>query len=124
VLRIWAIVLASNLAGAHLAAWTLANGHMFSSEVERALAEIGKEATAVTPALAILKGIFAGWLIAMVVWMLASARTGHIAIIFILSNWSHWAVSYFLPTLLGNVLGGVSLVSVLNHAQVVSGREK
>jgi Formate/nitrite transporter len=58
---------------------------MFSSEVERALAEIGKEATAVTPALAILKGIFAGWLIAMVVWMLASARTGHIAIIFILT---------------------------------------
>jgi len=29
-----------------------------------------------------------------------------------------------LPTLLGNVLGSVSLVSVLNHAQVVSGSEK
>ena len=31
------------------------------------------------------------------------------------------ATSYFLPTLLGNVLGGVSLVSLLNHAQVASG---
>ena len=28
----------------------------------------------------------------------------------------------FLPTLLGNILGGVSLVSLLNHAQMVSGR--
>jgi formate/nitrite transporter FocA (FNT family) len=33
-------------------------------------------------------------------------------------------VAYFLPTLLGNILGGVSLVSVLNHAQVVAGRER
>jgi formate/nitrite transporter FocA (FNT family) len=26
-----------------------------------------------------------------------------------------------LPTLLGNIIGGVSLVSALNHAQVVAG---
>jgi formate-nitrite transporter family protein len=29
--------------------------------------------------------------------------------------------SFFLPTLTGNVLGGVMLVAVLNHWQVVSG---
>jgi formate/nitrite transporter FocA (FNT family) len=27
------------------------------------------------------------------------------------------------PTLLGNILGGVSLVSALNHAQVVAGMD-
>lgn len=28
------------------------------------------------------------------------------------SGWGHWAAAYFLPTLLGNILGGVSLVSL------------
>ncbi len=150
MLRLWGIVLAANLAGAHIAAWTIAHADMFPPEVEKAFVAIGQEAVAVTPGLAILKGIFAGWLIAMVVWMLASARAGHIAIIFILTyivglgqfthviagsvealylvmsgitHWSDWALRYMLPTLLGNILGGVSLVSVLNHAQVVSGSE-
>jgi formate-nitrite transporter family protein len=147
-LRLWSIVLAANLAGAHLGAWTLAHAHIFPPDVQSAFAEIGREAASVTPGAAILKGILAGWLIAMVVWLLASARGGHIAIIAILtylvglgqfthviagsvealflvmsgaSGWGHWAAGYFLPTLLGNILGGVSLVSLLNHAQVVSG---
>ncbi len=150
-LRLWAIVLTANLAGAHVVAWIVGNGHMFPSDVEQAFAQIGQAAANVTPGIAALKGIFAGWLIAMVVWMLASARGGHIAIIIILTYfvglgqfthviagsvevlylvvagslpWNHWAVSYFLPTLLGNILGGVSLVSVLNHAQVVSGHKR
>ena len=29
--------------------------------------------------------------------------------------------SYMLPTLIGNIIGGVSLVSAVNHAQVMSG---
>jgi formate-nitrite transporter family protein len=28
---------------------------------------------------------------------------------------------FIVPTLLGNILGGVTLVAALNHAQVVSG---
>lgn len=38
--------------------------------------------------------------------------------------WTDWAAFYFLPTLLCNVVGGVALVSLLNHAQVVSGRSR
>jgi len=151
MLRLWGVVLAANLAGAHLAAWTLANTHMFDADVRDAFATIGQTALSVTPGVAILKGVFAGWLIAMVVWMLASARGGQIAIIGILTYvvglgrfthvvagaveglyavmigaqpWTDWAVGYFLPTLLGNILGGVSLVSLLNHAQVVAGQER
>ena len=30
-------------------------------------------------------------------------------------------VGWFVPTLVGNIIGGVSLVAALNHAQVVSG---
>jgi formate/nitrite transporter FocA (FNT family) len=151
MLRLWVIVLTANLVGAHVVAWTLGNTHMFSPDVQKAFAELGQRAAAVSPGLALLKGVFAGWLIAMVVWMLAAERVGHVAVILILTYfvglghfthviagsievlylavtgthaWSDWAVSYFLPTLLGNVIGGVSLVSLLNHAQVVSGQER
>jgi len=37
--------------------------------------------------------------------------------------WGDLLLRYTLPTLLGNVLGGVSLVAALNHAQVVAGDE-
>jgi formate/nitrite transporter FocA (FNT family) len=30
-------------------------------------------------------------------------------------------VSVFVPTLLGNIVGGVSLVAAINHAQIVAG---
>ena len=30
---------------------------------------------------------------------------------------------FFLPTLLGNIVGGVALVAALGHAQVVGGKE-
>lgn len=151
MLRLWGIVLLANLVGAHLAAWTAGHAHMFPAGVQQAFIQIGERAADVTPGLAILKGIFAGWLIATVVWMLASATGGQVAIIVILTyfvglgqfthviagsievlylvltgarSWSDWAILYFLPTLLGNILGGVSLVSLLNHAQVVSGRSR
>jgi formate/nitrite transporter FocA (FNT family) len=35
--------------------------------------------------------------------------------------WLNVFGSYILPTLIGNILGGVLLVSTLNHAQVVAG---
>jgi formate-nitrite transporter family protein len=31
------------------------------------------------------------------------------------------AIHYMLPTLIGNIIGGVSLVAAINHAQVVAG---
>jgi len=84
-LRLWTIVLSANLIGAHISAWAVTNASIFPPELQRSFASIGTKAAAVSPGVAILKGIFAGWLIAMVVWMSASARQGHIAIIAILT---------------------------------------
>jgi formate-nitrite transporter family protein len=36
-------------------------------------------------------------------------------------TWASYLTGYMAPTLLGNILGGVSLVSALNHAQVIAG---
>jgi formate-nitrite transporter family protein len=150
VLQLWAAVLAANLVGAHLFAWVVGNTPMFKPEVQAAMLAIAKQAADVTFGAAILRGIFAGWLIAMVVWMLAAIDTGRIAVIIILTyivglaslthiiagavevlflpmvgakSWLAVAWGYMVPTLIGNILGGVSLTAALNHAQVVAGMQ-
>lgn len=151
VVRLWSVVLIANLAGAHLFAWVVANTPMFKPEVQHAMMRIGLEVGSVSFGAALLRGIFAGWLIAMVVWMLAAVDTGRALIIIILTyvvglaslthiiagtvealfpvmagakSWISVAWGYMLPTLIGNSIGGVSLTAALNHAQVVAGMEK
>jgi formate-nitrite transporter family protein len=148
VVRLWAVVLAANLTGAHLFAWVVGNTPMFQPEVRDAMLSLAHKAAQVSFGAAILRGIFAGWLIAMVVWMLAAVDTGRVAIIIILTylvglanlthiiagavevlflpmvgatSWIHVAWGYLLPTLIGNIIGGTSLTAALNHAQVVAG---
>lgn len=148
VARLWTIVLIANLAGAHLFAWVAGNTVMFRPETQAAMLALGKDAAAVSFGAALLRGIFAGWLIAMVVWMLAATDTGRLAVIVILTyvvglaglthiiagsievlflvmvgakSWGAAAWGYMLPTLIGNCIGGVSLTAALNHAQVVAG---
>jgi formate/nitrite transporter FocA (FNT family) len=38
-------------------------------------------------------------------------------------SWLNVIVHYLIPTLIGNILGGVALVAAINHAQVTSGRK-
>jgi formate/nitrite transporter FocA (FNT family) len=151
VLRLWAIVLATNLCGAHIFAWAIAHTEVLRPEVLHALNELGGEAVNVSFGDAILRGIFAGWLIASVVWMNAATDSGRFTIIVTLTyivglaglthivagavdvlyvvmtgerTWISVITGYIVPTFIGNVLGGVSLVSALNHAQVVAGMKK
>ncbi|HWE49307.1 MAG TPA: formate/nitrite transporter family protein [Bryobacteraceae bacterium] len=151
MLRLWAIVLAANLTGAHIVAWVLGNTHAFAPAVQHAFALIAKETAAVTPGEAVLRGVFAGWLIAMLVWMRAALDSGHIPLIVLITYlvaiggfthiiagsvdvlflvftgvipWTHWLIYFMLPTLCGNTLGGVSLVAGLNHAQVFAGKQQ
>ncbi len=150
VLRLWTIVFAANLAGAHIFAWVIGNTPILKPEFQAAAKELATQAADVTFGTALLRGIFAGWLIAMVVWLIAAAHTGRIAIIVILTyvvglaglthvvagsvevlflvmigakSWLSYLSGYLIPSLIGNIIGGVSLVSALNHAQVVAGAE-
>lgn len=151
VLRLWLVVLLANMVGAHIFAWVVANTPMFKPEVQNSMLELAKGAMQVSFGAAIIRGIFAGWLIALIVWMLAAMDTGRVAIIFILTylvglgdfthiiagavevlflpmsgyaSWGFVASSYLLPTLIGNIIGGTALTAAINHAQVVAGRKK
>jgi formate/nitrite transporter FocA (FNT family) len=151
VMRLWAIVLLANMVGAHLFAWVVGNTPVMKPDVQNALAQLAGEAADVSFGVAIVRGVFAGWLIAMVVWMNAATDTGRFAIIVTLTyvvglaglthivagsvevlflvltgvkTWLSFIAGYFVPTLIGNIIGGVALVSALNHAQVVAGKDQ
>jgi formate/nitrite transporter FocA (FNT family) len=138
VLRLWGIVLVANLSGALLFALVVAHSKAFDAEVKQAFAKLGHQALEHDFGTTLLRGIFAGWLIALMVWLLPLAETyfvglAHLSHIIAGSvetftvaamgqeSWAHVLGGFVVPALLGNILGGVLLVAVLNHAQIVAG---
>src|SRR3712207_4696945 len=81
VLRLWTVVLLANLVGAAAIAWVLGNTEAFKPEVRHTFQEIALETANVTFGLALLRGIFAGWLIAFMVWLLPFAESARVAVI-------------------------------------------
>ncbi|HEY5341880.1 MAG TPA: formate/nitrite transporter family protein, partial [Candidatus Aquilonibacter sp.] len=70
VLRLWAVVLASNLVGTCALVFAIAHSGVFNDSVKHAFLAIGLHALASPPLTMFLKAIFAGWLIALMVWLL------------------------------------------------------
>ena len=145
--RLWLAVLLSNMLGALVIAWTLGNTGAFPPDVRDAFASIGRESISARFGLVMLRGVFAGWLMALLVWMLPFAETarffvvvgitwliglggfshvvaGAVEVLFLattgLAPWTAALGGYILPALIGNILGGVALVALINHAQVVA----
>jgi len=147
VLRLWAIVLVANMVGAFIFAWVVGNTGVFPAEVKTAFASIGQDAYSQDFFGTVLKGIFAGWVIALMVWMLPAVEDAKVWIIVFmtylvaLGGFAHIVVgsietfylvgtgvldlgqyfaNFFLPTVLGNIVGGGSLVDFLNSNQVIA----
>ena len=147
VLRLWLVVLLSNMAGAAAVAWLLADTQVVDAPVRQAFAEIGGESLSLGFGLVLLRGIFAGWLIAFLVWMLPFAESSRFFVIIAIAwlvgvggfthvvagsvevftlawtgaaSWPEAVLGYTVPSLIGNIIGGISLVAAINHAQVVS----
>lgn len=150
VARLWAVVLTANLVGTFLFAYCIGHAAIFDEPVRGALEAIGKAHARPEFNMVFLRAVFAGWLIALMVWLLPGAESARVGIIIILTylvglggfnhivagsttmfylivtksmSWDFYFMNFFIPTLLGNVVGGVSLVAALGHAQVVGGKE-
>ena len=132
-------------------AWTVGHTGVFAPDVRHAFTGIGREAMQGSAGLHLLRGIFAGWLIALMVWLLPGADQARVAVIFVLTylvglaglshiiagsvealyvvltgdfSWGAYWGRFALPTLLGNTLGGVALVAALNFGQVAPASEE
>jgi formate/nitrite transporter FocA (FNT family) len=143
--RLWGIVLIANLVGTWLFAAMIHVHQIFTPDVDLALESIAVEAIPPIFYATLLKAFFAGWLIALMVWILPSAQSARLITILIityvvsLAHLSHivagsteaaysvlsgtasfgqYLVYFLLPTLIGNIIGGVLLVTVLNHGSI------
>ena len=85
VLRLWSVVFVSNIAGTILFALVVAKLPVFDEQASSAFVDIGKEAAAHGPGATIVHAIFAGWLIALMVWLLPIAEAGRIWVIIIIT---------------------------------------
>src|SRR3954454_9875774 len=149
MIRLWSIVLLANLIGALGIAWALGHTAVFDEHIRTVFAKIASHGVGEAFGTVLLKGVFAGWLIALMVWLMPGAQGSRLAVIVIityligLGEFAHviagsvdklllvttgqLSAGAFLggclaPALLGNILGGVSLVAALNHG--AAGREQ
>jgi formate/nitrite transporter FocA (FNT family) len=151
VLRLWTVVLIGNLIGAAAIAFAITHTDVFEPAIRQAMTAIGQEAIEPGFGTVLLRGVFAGWLIALIVWLLPFAESARVWVIVIITyvigvakfshiiagsvevftlatsgeaGWGHVLGGFVLPALIGNIIGGVALTAALNHAQVVAGQEE
>ncbi|MEO6986156.1 MAG: formate/nitrite transporter family protein [Paralcaligenes sp.] len=146
-MRLWAIVLLANIIGTFGFAALLTVPGVFDAAVMQAFAELSLQPAYRDFVPTLMRALFAGWLIALMVWLLPNARSGRLLTVVLITyvvavcQLSHiiagsvegaysvliahtsaadYLLRFMAPTLLGNVIGGVSLVGLLNHAAVAS----
>ena len=143
LLRFWTIVLAANIVGTLIFAELLSFDGLFTEPIRQSLLEIGRHSVAGSFWPTLIKAMLAGWLIALMVWLLPAAKSARLFVIILLTyvvaigRFSHiiagsveaffavisgeaslreYFVGFFAPTIIGNTIGGVALVALLNHA--------
>jgi len=152
LLRHWGIVAAGNFAGGAIGAVVLAYGGVFSPEAAAVAADLAVEGVYETSRWELFfKGAFAGLIVAGVVWMNFAARdtVTRLLVVYIafltipLANLFHVVVSFteatylmltgdlplllamtdfVVPVMLGNTIGGVVLVTIVNYYQTTEER--
>jgi formate/nitrite transporter FocA (FNT family) len=151
VLRFWGIVLVANLTGTTLFALLIVQDGLFPSVVRDALVHFARESTSGEFVATLVRAILSGWLIALMAWLLPSARSARFFVIVFLTyvvalgGFTHivagsveaaysvfsgnasllqYCAHFLVPTLIGNTIGGVALVAMLNHAPLADQLQK
>jgi len=146
LLRHWVTVLVGNFAGGAVGAAVLVWGGVFEPATSEAATEIALGGIETAPGVLFFKAVFAGLIVAGVVWVEYSARDtiSRVVVVYLAflaiptGNLFHVVVSFtevvylfllgeagflpgftgfVLPVLVGNTVGGVVLVTVVNYFQ-------
>ena len=152
LLRLWGIVLPLNLVGAFIFAEVLAHTLVVEPKLITPLLDAARVSTEGSAQLIFYKGVWAGWLIALMAWLIAATHdtTAQILLVWLATApiaafgfrhsiagaveafyrgalgdapWRQMIFSFEIPAILGNIVGGVVLVALLNHGQVSKARE-
>ena len=148
-LRLWGIVFLCNVIGAFGFSAIVAHTGAVQPKTLDKIVEMGLGMVSAVPANIFWSGVLGGWMIALVAWMVSASHwtIGQIAVIWLLcyivgaGHFAHCIATsgeiivsvmrgmstygaYFrwlLFATLGNIVGGVTIVSVLNWGQVHAG---
>jgi formate/nitrite transporter FocA (FNT family) len=150
VLRLWGIVLFANLVGCLFFACILDSGKVGEPAANAMFLTLAATRVSAGGVGCFVKAIFAGWLVALLVWMMPATRSSRVFVIVfvtyliglagfphivaggvdtfysLLRGHAHFghSVAFLALTLAGNVTGGVLLVGLVNHGQVTAGQQK
>ncbi len=148
-MRLWGVVLPFNVLGALAFAALATLTHALPGPPLQALAHLGVEAAGHPASTIFWSGVMGGWIIATVAWLVSGSHSisGSVMIIWMLAfvvglgNFAHsiatagevfapiligtapWSTfpHWFVPAVLGNICGGVGMVTLLEYGQVVVG---
>jgi len=145
VIRYWAIVFAANIVATLLFAAAATIPGLFPPDGVHAFVDLGVKAAEPGFLGVLIKGVFAGWLIALMVWLMPAAASARFFVIVAVTwligaahfrhviagsvetgfaamhgaiGWQDFLVGFLIPAFIGNSIGGVVFVALLNHAQV------
>jgi formate/nitrite transporter FocA (FNT family) len=149
VARLWSIILIGNLIAALGTSALVAFSGAFPEHTRTAFDELARTAVLHPFGILFAKAVFAGWLIALMVWLLPLAENAAIFVIVILTyvvaaagfghiiagsveafygawrgvvSWSD-VVGFIVPTFVGNSVGGVAFVAAISTAEIMSERK-
>lgn len=149
VLRLWTIVLIGNLIGALIFATLAGRTPLLDDPMQGALVHVATLGTNGGFGMVMYRAIFGGWLIALMAWLVSSTRATGTQVLYIwittapiaafgfrhsiagaveafylavvgAAGWGSMVGGFLIPAIIGNVIGGVVLVAMLNHGQVAS----
>ncbi len=147
LLRLWGVVLVGNLCGTLLVAYVMLHLPIFDTKTDEAFLEIGRKVMENDVTHMFSKGIVSGWMIATMVWMIASMEAAKIWIIVLITylmalgdfthivvgsaeagylvfagelSWQDFWLVFAGPTLAGNIIGGSFIFALISHAQIRS----
>jgi formate/nitrite transporter FocA (FNT family) len=144
--RLWAIVLTANFTGTLFAATFCTFTPVLPPELLHGMQEISRQLLSLSWWDMALHGISSGFLIAAMVWMIPTAESAKFAVITLMTyliaiggfthivagsveanmlvlagDWEWWRMllQFFVPVLLGNLIGGTALFALISYAQVM-----
>jgi formate/nitrite transporter FocA (FNT family) len=132
-LRLWGTVFVANMLGTLLFGLALARLAVVEPGIKRALSDIAGEAMRHDSWTTLLHAVYAGWIIALLVWVLPGAESNKVAVIVVMTwliavggfahviagssevlypawrgeaSWADALAGFVLPSLIGNMVGG------------------
>jgi formate/nitrite transporter FocA (FNT family) len=147
MMRLWAIVLAANLVGTMFAALFCTYTPVLPVQLYDSMVAISRDLLGFTWWEMVFRAVAAGFLMAAMVWLMPGAERTQFHVITLITwliavggfthivagsmeayllvlggDWLWWQMigQFFVPVLIGNMIGGTALFALIAYAQVMS----